>query len=486
MSDPQRILIKGASIVTMDAKLGDLPQGDLLIVGDRIAEVAPTISADDAEVVDGRDMIASPGFVDTHRHTWQTQLKGAAIDWSLFDYTCLMRSMYSVCYDAEDAYMGNYAGALDCINAGITSLVDHSHLQITPEHSDALVEGLKHAGIRGVMCYGVYRNPKYKPGDPLDQAKIVSDVSGPLEDFHRQNAMRVREQHFPSNDGLLRFGIASSEFTVFSDPQHMIDEIAWTRTLEPSRISIHVGFGVNEGFRIVPTMHRHGQLGEDLLFVHGSHLTDEDLALLKTYGGWLSTTPETELQMGMGYPVLERVAESGSTPSLGIDIASNYAGDMFAQMRLMLQTMRFRHYELANAGLPIASRYAARKMLEFATLGGARVMGADSYTGSLTPGKKADLILTRVDSVNMSPVVDPVAALVFYADANDIDSVWIDGVARKRGGKLTGIEWSSVRKRLTTSRDHILEQFRKIPETNIRDAWAPLWSLEQPATDGMV
>ena len=480
MSSQNKTLICGASIVSMDPTIGDLSEGDILIVDDRIAEVAPSISTEDVEVIDAAGMIASPGFVDTHRHTWQTQLKGVAIDWSLFDYACLMRSMYSVCYDAEDAYLGNYVGALDAINAGITSLVDHSHLQITPEHSDGLVKGLKDAGIRGMMCYSVYRNPKYKPGEPLNRAKIVSDVSGPLEEFHRVNAARVREQHFPSNDGLLKFGLASSEYATYSDAQPMIDEMTWARTLEPARISIHIGFGVNEEFRIVPALHEHGQLGEDLLFVHGSHLTDGDLVLLRNHGGWLSTTPEAELQMGMGYPVLERVVESGSTPSLGIDIASNFAGDMFAQMRIMLQVMRFRHSEAANAGCPVTPRYPARKMLEFATMGGAKVMGIERYTGSLTPGKKADVILTRMDSVNMSPVNDPVAALVFYADAGDIDSVWIDGVARKRDGKLTGLDWSSVHGRLIVSRDNIFERFNRISEADIRAAWAPLWGMEPP------
>ena len=219
------------------------------------------------------------------------------------------------------------------------------------------------------------------------------------------------------------------------------------------------------------------------MLVHGSYLSDHDLDLMKNYGGWVSTTPETELQMGMGYPVLERVAQTGISPSLGIDIVSNYAGDMFAQMRLMLQTMRFRHFETANAGIPIPTRYAARKMLEFATLGGAKVMGVDGQTGSLTPGKKADLILTRMDSVNMSPVVDPVAALVFYADVSDIDSVWIDGVARKRGGTLTGVDWNHVRGRLESSRDSILEQYQRISEPLIRGAWAPLWGLEDPAVE---
>ncbi|CCA92165.1 amidohydrolase family protein [Novosphingobium sp. PP1Y] len=483
---PKKTLIREATIVSMDPTIGDLAKGDILIVDDRIAQIASTISADDAEIVDAEGMIASPGFVDTHRHVWQTQLKGAAINWSLFDYACLMRSMYSVCYSPDDAYLGNYVGALDAINAGITSMVDHGHLQISPDHSDQLVQGLKDSGIRGIMCYGIYRNPKYQPGDALTSEKIVADIAGPLDDFHRQNAARVREKHFPSNDGLMQFGIATSEWVNFTDMAPILMEMQWARTLEPSRISIHISYGVNEGFRIIPQLLEHGELGDDLLFVHGNNLTLGELSMLRQNGGWLSITPESELQMGMGYPVLERVVESGSVPSLGIDIASNYAGDMFAQMRLMLQTMRFRDFEVANAGLPTTERYAARKMLEFATIGGAICMGMEDITGSLTPGKKADIILTRMDSVNMSPVRDPIAALVFYADAADIDSVWVDGVARKRGGLLTGLDWDAVRGRLIRSRDHIYEEFAKIDEVAVRNAWAPLWGISKSAAEPAV
>lgn len=479
--EQRKTLIRGAAIVSMDAKIGDLPRGDILIEGCNIAAVAPCIEVGDADVIDATGMIASPGFVDTHRHVWQTQLKGVAIDWSLYDYICLMRSMYSVCYTPEDAYLGNYYGTLDAINAGITSIVDHSHLQVTADHSDALAKGMLDSGIRGVFCYGAYRNPKYVPGQRLTPDKIINDIAGPLEDFHRTNAPRVREKFFPANDSLVRFGIASSEFPTAALVEPMLEELAWSRTLEAALISMHAGVGVNEHFRMVPLLHEYGQLGSDLLFVHGAHLTDGDLVLLRDHGGWLSTTPETEMQMGMGYPVLERVADSGSMPSLGIDIASNFAGDMFTQMRLMLQAMRFRHFEQASAGLPVASRYAARKMLEFATLGGATVMGLDSITGSLTPGKRADIVLTRMDSVHMSPVIDPVAALVFYADVGDIDSVWIDGVARKRGGRLVGVDWLAGHAALCASRDSIYAKFGQISETEIRSTWAPLWGLETPA-----
>ena len=480
MTKKTKTLIKGASIVSMDSEIGDIPKGDILIVDDIIADIGPDLDISDAdvEIIDATGMIASPGFIDTHRHVWQTQLKGVAGDWSLFDYTCLMRTMYCICYGPEDALIANFVGASEAINAGITSMVDHSHLQMSEDHSDALVQGIKNSGIRGIFCYGVYRNPKYRPGDEVKPSEIIREISGPLEDWHRKNALRVRETHFPSNDGLLKFGIASSEFCVFSETQPIIDELKWSRNLDPARISIHIGMGINEELRIIPLLANADLLGDDLLFVHGAHLTDSDLALLNRYGGGTSTTPETELQMGMGYPVLERVVESGSMPSLGIDIVSNFAGDMFAQMRLMLQTMRFRNFESEGAGIPTTSRYAARNMLEFATLGGAKVMGIDKEVGSLTKGKKADIILTRTNSINMSPVADPVAALVFYANVNDIDSVWINGVARKRNGVLTYLDWKATEQKLQQSRDHIFEQYSKIPEKKLRNAWAPLWGLE--------
>jgi len=475
----RKTLIRNASIVTMDPTIGDIADGDILVVDDRIVAVGPSLSVDDAEVVEARGMIASPGFVDTHRHVWQTQLKGVAVDWSLFDYTCLMRTMYCICYEPEDAQIGNYVGSLEAINAGITSMVDHSHLQISADHSDALVLGMRESGIRGIFCYGVYRNPKYKPGQQgITPEEIIAEISGPLEDWHKVNARRVRERHFPSNDGLLKFGIAASEVVVFDNAAPVLAELEWSRTLEPARISIHIGMGLNEEFRVIPALEQHGALGTDLLFVHGAHLTDGDLQSLRRHGGWLSTTPETEIQMGMGYPVLERVVESGSTPSLGIDIVSNFAGDMFAQMRLMLQTMRFRHFERDGSTLPNTARYAARKMLEFATRGGARVMGNEREVGSIAPGKKADIMLTRTNSVNMSPVVDPVAALVFYANVNDIDSVWIDGVSKKRNGLLVGVNWSVVEAQLRASRERIFERFSRIPEMSMRNAWAPFWGLE--------
>ena len=156
----QRTLLRGGTIVSMDPKIGILPKGDVLIEGDRILEVAASIEVSDGSLVDATNMIVSPGFVDTHRHIWQTQLRTIATDWSLFDYFVQMRSIYSGLYNPDDAFLGNHVGALEALNAGITTVVDHCHIMNSPEHSDEAVRGLQEAGIRGIFCYGLFENPE--------------------------------------------------------------------------------------------------------------------------------------------------------------------------------------------------------------------------------------------------------------------------------------------------------------------------------------
>ena len=232
--------------------------------------------------------------------------------------------------------------------------------------------------------------------------------------------------------------------------------------------------GLGEDLRVVPALRERGLLADDLLFVHGAHLTDEELRLLAEHGGWVSSTPETEIQMGMGFPVLERVAATGREPSLGIDIVSNFAGDMFAQMRLMLQLERFRDFE-REGKLPMTVHRSAAEMLRTATLGGAIAAGLGDVTGSLSPGKQADLILVRTDAIHMSPMNDPIAALVFYATAGNVDSVWVAGQPRKRDRALVDVDWPKLRGELETSRDRILARYRQMPVEAIRELMAPIW-----------
>lgn len=476
----RRTLIRGGTILTMDPGIGDLGEGDLLIDGETIAAVAPRIDADDCEVIDARDMIVLPGFVDTHRHVWQTQLRTVAVDWSLNDYVIGMRSIFASFYRPEDVYLGNYVGALEALNGGITSMVDHCHIVNSPEHADEAVRGHTDAGIGGVFCYGLFRNARHVAGVPIDIAELVGETFGDVEDWRFEDAARIRDRHFTPNSKL-QFGIATNEFE-FKPHFEVVSELARVRALEPKRISMHAGMGaLYADNRIVKHFHADKLLGEDFLFVHGGGFTDEELRMLADHGASLSSTPDTEMQMGMGHPVAFRFSQAGGRPSLGIDIVSNIAGDMFSQMRLQLQA----HRAWLNASLELQRRMPGkvtvptRSILEMATMGGAVALGLDRRIGSLTPGKDADLMLISCRDINTTPVVDPVGMAVFYANPSNVDTVFVGGRAVKRNGALVSVDWPALRARLLRSHEHVMSNAQRIPLEKIQSLWTSPWYYDE-------
>jgi cytosine/adenosine deaminase-related metal-dependent hydrolase len=435
--------------------LGDFESADILIGDSTILDVAPRIAATDCQVLDASTMIAIPGFVDTHRHVWQTQLRTAATDWTLFNYFTQMRWIYSSFYDPGDVYLGNLAGALEALNAGITTLVDHSHIMNSPEHADEAIRGLQDSGIRGIFCYGLFPNPSHHPLRwNLDPAWRFGD------------ATRLRREKFSSGDSLLLMGLAPTEIEA-TPFDASCAELRFGRQLGVRRISCHVAMGAfDRGRQVVKHLHEEGLLAEDLLFVHGSALTDDELGYIAASGAGISTTPESELQMGMGYPVTERARTRGAHASLGIDIVSNYSGDMFAQMRLLLQTQRAWENDRRTSP-PRELSFNARDVLELATMGGARVAGLDSIVGSITPGKQADIVLIRTDAINMVPTIDPVGAVVLQANIHDVDTVLVGGRALKRHGQLVNAAWPSISEKLRDSSERIVRGFRTVPLAEI-------------------
>lgn len=469
----RRLLIKGGHVLTMDAVLGDIAGGDVLVEDDRIVDVGRDIELVDCEKVDAAGMLVLPGFVDTHRHTWQTQLRGIAADWTLFDYVACMRLCYSAGYRADDAWLGNHAGALEALESGITSLVDHCHIVNTPEHADAAIDGLEQTGIRAVWCYGMFGNPVRAPG----KSAAVSGFETPA--WHFEDARRIRTSRLSCDDGHVRMGIAMNEVEAFPTAVAAA-EIDFARELAIGRLSCHVAMGAaSRDARLVERLAEAGLLGPELLFVHGASLTDRELKLIAEHGASVSVTPETEVQMGMGHPATGRVLAAGACTSLGIDIVSNYSGDMFAQMRLGLQMERLRrNAQLESRALaPRRLQFTARDILRIATLEGARAAGLDDRVGSLRPGKQADLILLRGDALNMAPVNDAAAAIVLCANASNVDSVFVAGRAVKRAGRLVGVDAARIVSQLETSRDRILASAGETSLDGLREMIAPLFPL---------
>ncbi|MFN2425838.1 MAG: amidohydrolase family protein [Candidatus Binatia bacterium] len=462
----EQILIRGGRVLTMVPGAGEVA-ADVLVRGARIAEVAPDISCPDARVIDAHGMIVLPGFVDTHRHVWQTQLRTVAADWSLFNYFTQMRLMYSAFYQPDDVFLGNHVGALEALDAGITTVVDHCHILHTPEHTDEAVRGLAESGIRAVFCYGLFESPSYRE-DPV-RASLPAG-------WRRTDATRLRRDRLSSRDDRIVMGFAPAE--IDANPYETnVEEIRFARELAALRISCHVAMGAyDSGQRFVERMGTDGLLADDMLFVHGSSLTDEELRMMACSGAAVSATPETEMQMGMGFPVAIRARDAGVRSSLGIDIVSNYSGDMFAQMRMCLQASRAlenRGYE-ERGRAPRTIRVTARDVLDLATRAGAEAAGLAGRVGTLEAGKQADVVLIRTDSIHMTPAIDAVGAVVLHANSGDVDTVLVAGQCVKRDGKLVAVDWPALSARLCASSARIVEGMRSVPLAAIEDLAAQM------------
>jgi cytosine/adenosine deaminase-related metal-dependent hydrolase len=429
----------------MDRELGDLPKGDVLIEDGKIVAVQPEISAE-AEVIDAAGMIVIPGFVDSHRHTWEAAIRGCAPNATLDDYFVEVLDTFAPHYRAEDVYAANLAGALECVNAGITTLVDWSHINNTPEHPDAAIRGLQEAGIRAQYAYG---SANTSLADYWFDSKIV--IPG-------DDVRRVKETYFSAEDSLLTMGLATRG-TGFCVDDVVRSEWGLARELGIP-ITVHVGMGRLAGrFGMIKQLHDLGLLGPDTTYIHCCYFSEEEWRLVADSGGTISLAPQVELQMGHGWPPVMKAIEYGLRPSLSIDVVTTVPGDMFTQIRAAFGAERARvnaECWQANVDIP-ETMLTARDMLEMATVNGAHVAGLEDRTGSLTPGKKADVVLLDATMLNLAPVIDPVCAVTLGADVSNVDTVLIDGVVRKRGGKLLA-DVAAARAGVEASRDYLVDQ----------------------------
>jgi len=421
MSD--RILIRGGTVLSMDKAIGDLPRADVLVDGDTIAAVESNISAD-AQTIDADGFIVIPGFVDSHRHTWEAAIRGSAPNATLDDYFVEILDTFAPLYRPEDVYASNLAGALECLNAGITTLVDWSHINNTPEHPDAAIRALQEVGIRSQYAYG-------SANTSLADYWFESKIAVPPEDVRR-----IRETYFAGDSGLLTMALATRG-TGFCQDDVVRAEWGLARELGIP-ITVHVGMGRLAGrFGMVKHLHDMGLLGPDTTYIHSCYLSDEEWRLVADSGGTVSVAAQVEVQMGHGWPPVAKALEHGLRPSLSIDVVTTVPGDMFTQIRAAFGADRARLNEVFwERNEPAEGLLTARQMLEIATVNGAHVAGLEDRTGSVSPGKKADLVLIDARQLNVAPVIDPVAAVTLCADVSNVDTVLVNGVVRKRGGKL--------------------------------------------------
>jgi 5-methylthioadenosine/S-adenosylhomocysteine deaminase len=449
---PKRVLLRGGHVLSMDPQIGDIYGGDVLLEDDRIAAVAPSIDAGDAEVIDATNCVVMPGFIDSHRHTWETVIRGIAPDVSLAGYFDIVLDQLAPAYRPEDVYAGNYLGSLEALDAGITTVLDWSHINNTPEHADEAIRGLRDANLRSVYCYG-------NPNTSLADWWYTSTLEAP------EDIRRVREQYFSSDDGLitLAMGTRGPGFCTREVVKH-----DWELARDVGApISVHVGMGPYAGrFSMVKQLSELNLLGSDTTYIHCNYLSDEEFQLIADTGGKVSISPMVEMAMGHGTPPTAKALQHGLRPSLSIDVVTTVPGDMFTQMRFLWAQDRLLAHEAAFAAeTDVSGLLSSRDVLEFATIEGARVCGLEDRTGSLTPGKQADVVVIRCDHTNTYPVIDPVSTVVLQADTRNIDTVFVGGRLVKRDGALVGADLRRARDLAEASLDHLLQH------TDVQPNW---------------
>jgi 5-methylthioadenosine/S-adenosylhomocysteine deaminase len=411
-------IVRGALVLTMDPGLGDLARGDVHVRDGTIVAVGASVPAPNAgvEIIDGDGLICMPGFIDTHWHLWTSALRPLARQddarFGYFPVTARLGPHYS----PEDSYRAVRLGLAEALSAGVTSVHNWAHNVRSPAHADAELAAMRDTGIRGRFAYGTPQ------GLPNDQAMDLADLG------------RVKRDWI-TDRGLLTLGICSRN--VGNDPNPLRGNVTTEMAKKEWSTARDLGLPITlhtSGPSPVRLLEDAGLLGADLQLVHPLLTTDEERAILAKRGAGYSTAPigESRRPASAGEIQLGELLEAGVRVSMSTDHTTTIACDCFAAMR-MLQNL---HQHRIGDRIKLTSR----RLVELATIDGARDLGIADRTGSLTPGKRADLILVRTTDVNMSPMGDPFETLVALAQPGNVDTVVVDGRILRRKGQFIGLD----------------------------------------------
>ncbi|MEU7851378.1 amidohydrolase family protein [Micromonospora parva] len=432
------VVFRNGLVLTMDDAHTVLPGADVLVVGDRIAEVGVGLTApDDALEIDATGGILMPGMVDTHRHLWQTAMRGYGADWTLTQYFVWYYLESGKLFRPEDIHAGNLLGAIEAIDAGVTTTVDWSHGLQTPEHADAAVDALEAVDGRFVLAYG-----------NIQQGPWEWATSPEFRDFHRRRI-----------DGGKLAGFQMA-FDVTGDPafpERAAFEVA--RELGAA-VTTHAGvWGAtnDDGIRL---MHENGFMTPSTVYVHAATLTHDSYNRIAATGGSVSVSTESEQSAGQGYPPTWQLRHHDIPVSLSMDTSVWWSGDLFSAMRSTLGADRSREHLEAHAKQETVTHchLRAEQVVEWATRGGARALGMDATIGALTAGRQADVVLIKNDaSPVMFPILNPHGHVVFQAQRADVHTVLVGGRIVKRDGHLVGVDLAAARARVASTIDHLRE-----------------------------
>ncbi|HET8642587.1 MAG TPA: amidohydrolase family protein, partial [Pseudonocardiaceae bacterium] len=397
------VVFRGGTVLTMDATRRVLTGCDVLAVDDRIAAVGTNLEVPQGTVeIDASGGIVMPGMIDTHRHMWQTAMRGYGADWTLTQYFVWYYLDWGRAFRPQDVYAGNLLSAIESLDAGVTTTVDWSHGLQTADHADAAVDALQSVPGRFVLAYG-----------NLQQAPAEWTASAPFRDFVRRRMTR---------DDMLGFQLA---FDVTGDPafpERPAFEVA--RELDAA-VTTHAGvWGAtnDDGIRL---MHEGGFMNPRNIYVHSATLSADSYHRIAATGGSVSVATESEQSAGQGYPPTWMLRRHGIPVSLSMDTAVWWSGDLFSAMRTTLGADRAREHLEAHGKGDTVTHCSLRsdQVVEWATRGGAQALGRTDL-GSLEPGQKADVVLIRNDrSPVMFPLLNPYGHVALQAQRADVHTV---------------------------------------------------------------
>lgn len=412
------MVIRNATILTMDPKLGDLAGADIHIRHGEIVAIGQALDAPGAELIDGSRNIVLPGFIDTHWHLWNGLFRGLVSYYRPELGYFPMKKLLGKLFTPDDIHWAVQRGLAEAVHAGMTTVHNWAHNIQSPAHADANIKSHIATGVRGRFSYG------WAEGQADDQPMDLADLP------------RVKEEWFADgHDHLLHLGICVRGPET---PQPEIRRDAYLKEWETARalglpITMHAAQMRAARSRAIELLEADGLLGTDVQLVHCIHASADDRKRMADSGTSLSISPLIELQVGMGFPQTGEMLEAGVLVSLSTDTVAVTGANMFAIMKATLDIERGRAENMA---------LSPRRVLEMATIDGARDLGIADRVGSLVPGKRADLIMVRLDRINVStlPAADWVSLLIHHAQPSNVDLVMVDGRILKKDGKLTTLD----------------------------------------------
>jgi cytosine/adenosine deaminase-related metal-dependent hydrolase len=451
------VVLRGGTVLTMDDGHTVLPGADVLVADHRIAAVGRALDVPEGtQEVDASGGIVMPGMIDTHRHMWQTAMRGYGADWTLTQYFVWYYLEHGRAFRPEDVHAGNLLSAWESLESGVTTTVDWSHGLQSVDHAEAAVDALQEVPGRFVLAYGNIQ-------------------AGPWEWATDKAVHAFLERRRTGAGDLLGFQLA---FDVTGDPSFP-EKAAFEAARELGLpVTTHAGvWGAtnDDGIRL---MHENGFMTPETVYVHAATLSTDSYQRIAATGGSVSVSTESEQSAGQGYPPTWQVRRYDIPVSLSMDTSVWWSGDLFSAMRTTLGADRSReHLEAHAKGETVTHVHLrAEQVVDWATRGGARALGRDDL-GRIEPGARADVVLIKNDRSPVSfPLLNPYGHVAFQAQRGDVHTVLVDGRVVKHEHQLVGVDLPAVRRTVEATVEHLKAELGE-------EHWSTGMNPELPADD---